>query len=85
MYHHHILRRFKNELISKFYHAQKQKPSQGDFVNMIDTDKKLFKINLTDGEISSKSDGNKETIKKAIKDATFNYLIKLMQSHSKNE
>ena len=84
MYHHHILRRPKNELISKFYHAQKLKPSKGDFVNLVDMDKKLLKINLTDDQISSISDSKyKEMIKKAISEETFKYLINLKKKHSK--
>ena len=77
MYHHHILRRPTNELISKFYHAQKLKPSTVDFVSLIENDKKLIGISLSDEEISKLSKYKyKKLVKKAILDEAFKDLIR---------
>ena len=77
MYHHHILRRPTNELISKFYHAQKLKPSKGDFVSLIENDKKMIGISLSNEEISKLSKYKyKKLVKKAILDEAFKDLIR---------
>ena len=84
MYQHHILRRPKNELISKVYFAQKFKPSKGDFVKLVEEDRKSLKIELSENQISclSKYKYNK-IVKKALEGEVYNYLMKLKESHSK--
>ena len=56
----------KTEMITKFYQAQKIKPSKGDFVEMLQSDKKMLKIQLSDQEISKLS---KSKYKKMVKSA----------------
>ena len=48
MYLHHILRRPNNELIKKFYEAQKCKMSQGDWAEKVSENIKELNLNLTD-------------------------------------
>ena len=84
MYQHHILRRPKTELISRFYHAQKLKPSKGDFVTLVENDKKLLKISLSDQEISEISKSKyKQIVKKAISEEAFKDLMRQKENHSK--
>ena len=51
MYLHHILRRPKDEVIRKFYVAQKLKPSRNDWVLTVENDKNELEIKLCDEEI----------------------------------
>ena len=39
LFHHHILKRPKTELIRKVYSAQKIKPTKGDFIELVEKDK----------------------------------------------
>ena len=52
MYLHHILTRDKNELIYKVYKTQELKITKGDWFSMIQSQKKLYNIQLTDNQIS---------------------------------
>ena len=55
LYYWHILQRNKEELIFRFYTAQKYSPSEGDWVNQITKDKADIKLELSDAEIKSMS------------------------------
>ena len=55
LYYWHILQRNKEELIFRFYTAQKCSPSEGDWGNQITKDKADIKLELSDAEIKSMS------------------------------
>ena len=83
-YYHHIIKRPYDELIYKFYKAQKLKPSKGDWVNLVENDKQLLKINLGDEEIAKMSKFTfKKFVKKVIAEGAFAYLMKIKETHSK--
>ena len=83
LYHHHVLRRPKSELIGKVYHAQKIKPSKGDFIEMIESDKKLLKNKLSDDKILRISKYKyKKIIKVAIANEAFQELMRKKESNS---
>ena len=52
MYYWHILTRNKDELIFKFYSAQKYSPSKGDWVHQVRKDLVDLKLELSEEEIS---------------------------------
>ena len=52
MYLHHLLTRSENELIRKFYTAQKCKPSHNDWVKSIQNYLKDINLIITDEKIS---------------------------------
>ena len=84
MYLHHILRRPNNELIKKFYEAQKCKMSQGDWAETVSENIKELNLNLTDEQISKMLKYKfKMLLKKSILNEVFNYLIGKKKTHSK--
>ena len=84
MYYHHIIKRPNDELIFKFYKAQKLKPSRGDWVTLVDKDKQLLDIKIGDDEAEKMSKYKfKKYIKKVISEKAFEYLIKIKKTHSK--
>ena len=86
MYLHHILKRNEDELINKFYKAQKLKPSKNDWVMTIEEDKKYLGIIMEDNDIKKLSKYKfKQILNDKIKELSFKYLIKKKESHSKTE
>ena len=84
MYLHHILKRPKEEVIRKFYTAQKLKPSRNDWVMSIQNDKNELEIKLSDEEIEKYTKYKfKKYLEDNIKKQTFKYLIKKKENHSK--
>ena len=84
MYYHHIVTRSKQELIYKFYKAQKLSPTKGDWVELLKEDEKILQINLNDEEIAKMSKNKfKEIINKDINRAAFDYLMKIKIKHTK--
>lgn len=55
LYYWHILHRNKNELLFKFYSAQKYAPSEDDWLYQIQKDMADLKLNLSEEEIMSMS------------------------------
>ena len=55
MYLHHILRRPRNELIRKFYDAQKCKISKGDWAQMVQDDLKELNLEINAEEINCRN------------------------------
>ena len=51
MYLRHILNRDRNELIRRIFEAQKLSFTNGDWIKLIEEDKKELGINMTDQEI----------------------------------
>ena len=43
MYWHHIVKLGKNSLLNKFYTAQQNQPVKGDWVKLLEKDKKTLK------------------------------------------
>ena len=86
MYLWHILTRNKDELIYRIYQTQKICSSMGDWVRIIESDKKELNINMTDEEIQGVP---KETFKTFVKNkAKINFikhLNTLKAQHSKSE
>ena len=84
MYLHHIQSITDNELIKRFYVAQKSKPSRGDWTETVKEDKKELNLKISDEEISKIS---KNTFEKLIKESVlkraFEELIKKKETHSK--
>ena len=84
MYLHHILKRPKEELIKKFYEAQKCKLSKGDWVQTVNENLKDLEIKLDEKEISQMSKQKfKTAVKKKIRAAAYKFLIAKKESHSK--
>ena len=65
----------QTEMINKFSQAQKMKPSKGDFVEMLQSDKNTLKIQVSDKKIS-KTSKYKKMVKSAIMNEVFNDLIR---------
>jgi len=80
----HIVSRNENELLKKVFQAQKEKPTQGDFVKLIETD--LKKLGIKYEEITSEN-VSKGMVKKMLrvksKSAAFAELYKQLQTSSK--
>ena len=81
-----ILHVDESEMIHKVYRAQKLSPVFGDWIQLLETDKKQFGILLTDEDIQSVSLYEfKEFIKKKAKELMIEYLSSLQQKHSKSK
>ena len=84
MYLHHILSRPQEELIRKFYEAQKCKMSKGDWAKTAEENLKELKMKMTDEKISQISKHKfKRILKKNIYKEAFDELIEKKDSHSK--
>ena len=76
----HIESRDENELIKKIFSAQKEKPSQGDFVKLIEKDLKNLSITYED-IITNKI--TKQMLKTLATNAAFQELKEKLDSHKK--
>ena len=80
----HILRRPKDELIRKFYEAQKCKLSKGDWAQTVQENLQELAIHFDDQKISQMSKQRfKKMLKKKIQYAAFNFLMTKKNLHSK--
>ena len=80
----HILTRPESELINKVFKAQKEKPTKGDFVTLVETD--LKKLGMTYQEIASETttkDMLKAALKNNAKTAAFGELLKDISKSTK--
>ena len=84
LYWHHVINAGKNSLLNKFYQAQKNMPVKGDWINLIENDKKDFNISYNDNDLTkiSKAVFKKRVKKEAVKVA-LKYLNNLKSKHSK--
>ena len=84
LYLYNILSKDKNEILSKYYFAQKASPLPGDFYNLVCRDLQLLGLHMNEHEITSM---NKSRFKRLVKaksvTAAKNYFHKLQMSHSK--
>ena len=65
LYWHTILTRNKEELTSQIYHAMKQSPLKGDWINLLNDDLEKVDLSLEDEELVSRF--SKESFKQLIK------------------
>ena len=86
MYLWHILKRNKTELIRRVYEAQKIFNNKGDFIKLIEADKKELEMNINDEEISSTSQKRfKDYVKSKVKIHHLNFLHNMKQKHTKSK
>ena len=84
MYYQHIIKRPEDELIHKFYKAQKLSPSKGDWVTLIEKDKNLLDIEMEDEDIARLSKYVfKKYVKKATREKAYKFLIDKKEKHFK--
>ena len=82
----HILSVHKSELIFRVYLAQKLSPVQGDWISLVEKDKELYDIKLSDEEVRIMSKHKFKTyIKQKSEELTLKYLSNLQQKHSKSK
>ena len=80
----HLLSRKTDELISKFYFAQKRKPLKDDWVSTFQNDIKELKIVENEEALKCMSKRKfKSMLKKCTKQAAMNYLSNIQKRHSK--
>ena len=81
----HILSIDKSEMLFKIYKAQQLSRVHGDWIELLDGDKNLFDIKLSDEEIKSISKLKfKRFVKKKAEELTIKYLKGLKNKHSKS-
>ena len=86
MYWWHILHAKQTDMLVKVYNVQKVSHVQGDWIRLLEQDKKMFKINLSDEEVSGMSRYKiKNVVKKRGQELTLNYIEGLKKKHSKTE
>ena len=84
MYLHHILNRSDDELIKRFYLAQKSNPSKNDWTETVKNDLKELNIDMQEEKIQKMKKYNfKKVVKEKIAVEAFNYLMKKKETHSK--
>ena len=82
--HQTILKREDSELTKRIYQEQLKNPSTGDFVKLLENDFKVIKSQQNDITIQNTSKYEyKQSIKKKIKAAAFNYLKEIQETHTK--
>ena len=86
MYLHTILQRSPDEMVRKVYDVQKVDTSPGDFYELVEEDKVMLGLNLTDLEIGSMNKAkSKKIVKSHFNKAVFCDLKSLKEGHSKME
>ena len=84
MYLHHLLNRSEDELIRKFYMAQKTKSSKGDWVKLVEENLRELDITLSNEEISKLSKPKfSKIVQKCITKVAFEELMQLKDKHTK--
>ena len=78
----HILTRGENELLKRVFLAQQEKPNQGDFVKLVESDLKRFDLKFEEIESMSKEQVKKE-LKKRASNAAFIELFQNLQRSTK--
>ena len=84
MYWWQILTRDKNELIFKCYQIMKLMPVKHDWIHLIEEDKKIFNLKLSEDEVRNMSKNKfKCIVSKAVNKFAFTSLIAKAKSKSK--
>ena len=79
---HTILNRNQKEITRKVYEAQKLDTKKGDFVQQIEEDKEMAKLDLSDQEIEVMDPTTYQNlVKSKDKSAAFIYLQELQERH----
>ena len=77
-----ILKRDKNEITRRVYHAQKEDPVKGDFAQLVQDDATNIEYIIDEDKITNMSKYEyKKEIKHKVKTAAFKYLQQLQQTH----
>ena len=86
MYWWNIIHVKNTDILPRVYSVQKVSTIQGDWVKLLETDKKLFKITLSDEEMQKVSKFKiKNYLKKASQELTLQYIEGLKEKHSKTQ
>ena len=86
MYLHNILSREEGELVKRVYRAQSDRPTKGDFVELVKADLEMIGATLNENKIQTQTKGEfKSSIKSKIQDAALQYLKTLQIKHKKTE
>ena len=81
-----ILHVNESDMLYRVYSAQKVSPVQGDWVTLLETDKRMFQIDMADEEMKIISSYQlKNYLKKTAKQLTLSYVETLKEKHSKSE
>ena len=84
MFYHCIINQPDDSLIKKFYQTQLANPTKNDCCLTVKSNLETLKIKKSESEIKTMSEYSfNKLVKTAIKKETFQYLIKLKNSHSK--
>ena len=78
----HILSLEENEIVKKVYTAQKQNPTSGDFVQLVEKDLMDLRITQAHLELHGKSDF-KKLLKNIVTKEAFKELLELKEKHTK--
>ena len=79
-----ILKRNPEELVKRVFIAQKNNPTEGDYINLVQEDFSLAKIPYDENAITAMGeDQYKEYIKKHIQAAAFSHLTMVQKTHIK--
>jgi hypothetical protein len=86
MYWWHLVNLDKNEVLHKFYIAQKLNRSKEDWVEQLEKDKVDLDLQLEDEEIKCfKREQFRNIVKNRLEKFAAKYLLQLKKSHSKTE
>ena len=80
----HIMKRHDNDLLKKVFLAQRQNPTQGDFVKIVESD--LSDLGVTFEQVTSSSTSKeqlKKILKKIARTAAFTMLKEMQSTHKK--
>ena len=84
LYLQNILHRGKDEMVRKVYDAQKEDTCAGDFFELVTEDKDTINLNISETEMTNmKKEKLKIIVKNKIRQAAFQYLKNLQNTHSK--
>jgi hypothetical protein len=82
MYWWHIVHANQSERIQRVYKAQKLSPVPGDWIELLEKDKRAFQVNLSDEELLTVSEEKfKKYVKNKAKELTIEYLTSLQAKH----
>ena len=84
MYLQTILQRAPDELIQRVYLAQRTDPSEGDFCQIVDNDRQLLDIWLSDDQITNMSVYDLKTlVRRKARDQAFQRLVSIKETKTK--
>ena len=83
-YLHRILRSDKSGMLYRFFIAQWNNPSKGDWTELVKSDLEEFELSMNFNDITSKTkDAFKKIVKAKAKDIAFRKLLKMKNEHTK--